>query len=495
MKDRPSLFINGKWKSGSGDLFKSQNPIKNEIIWEGNAASQEDVNEAIISARSAFKEWTNLSIDKRSSYLYQYGEVLKLNLVPLALIISRENGKPLWEAKQEVTSMIDKIRLSIESYGRRCPGIIQDHLNNRSITRHHPHGVVGIMGPYNFPGHLPNGHIIPAILAGNTVVFKPSELTPSVAEEMIKYWEKAQLPKGVINLIQGGPKTGQSLLNHPDVNGIFFTGSYNTGKYIAELLGPQPEKIIALEMGGNNPLIVSKISDTNIAAYFTIQSAFISSGQRCTCARRLILLQNNDGKKFIESLVKAMSSIVIGHYDDVPEPYMGPLISEAHALKVLAAQKNLVKLGGKSIVEMKQLLPHKSLLSPGLMDVTAIKNLPDEEIFGPFLQLIWVKDFEEALVVANQTKFGLSAALFSEDQNEYDQFYQNIRAGIVNWNTPTTGALSSAPFGGVKSSGNHRPSAYYAADYCSYPIASLESNYMKAPLILPPGIKVGENIK
>ncbi|WP_068468157.1 succinylglutamate-semialdehyde dehydrogenase [Candidatus Protochlamydia phocaeensis] len=490
MQEHDSIFTNNQWKKGLGPLFTSYNPATGEILWQGREADKEQVDEAVRNAQAAFPDWSGLTIDERSQYLGHFGEILKHHTMTMAEIISKETGKPLWDSKGEVASMINKIDISLEAYGRRCAGMIRDQGIARSITRHRPHGPVAVFGPFNFPGHLPGGHIIPALLAGNTIIFKPSELTPAVAETLISFWNDVGLPPGVINLIQGGKETGQALIHNPHIQGLFFTGSYQTGLYLSQLFGSYPQKILALEMGGNNPLVVSQIANPTAAAYLTVQSAYLSSGQRCTCARRLIVPESPIGNEFISSLLDLINTIKVGPYTDVPEPYMGPLISESHAKRILEAQDFLRAKGGKSLIEMKNFIPDTGFLSPGLMDVTAIKDRPDEEIFGPFLQLIRTKDLQEAIEEANRTKFGLAAGIFTQSLEEYNQFYRQARAGIINWNMQLTGASSASPFGGIGCSGNHRPSAYYAADYCSYPVASLETPSLKLPTNLLPGIEL-----
>lgn len=490
MAKQAGLFTNQTWKKGSGSKLKSYNPATGEVLWEGHAASAEDVDQVMKQARKAFPEWASLTIDERAQYLQAFIDKLQEHSQHIAEVISKETGKPLWESRGEVASIIAKVELSSEAYGRRCAGMIREQTAGRSITRHRPHGVIVVFGPFNFPGHLPQGHILPALLAGNTIVFKPSELTPLVAEELFKIWEECHLPPGVINLIQGDHETGQALIRHPDLDGLFFTGSYRTGKMLSEYFGPYPEKILALEMGGNNPLIIGNINDFQAAAFLTIQSAYLSAGQRCTCARRLIVPEGERGDQFIETLINMIQQIKVGAYNETPEPYMGPVISEQQAKKLVAAAQQLVAAGAQVLIEMKHLKSGTGFLTPGLVDVTSVKNRPDEEIFGPFLQLIRVSSLEEAIAEANRTHYGLAAGLLSDRHEEYQLFYRQIRAGIVNWNTQLTGASSTAPFGGIGYSGNHRPSAYYAADYCSYPVASLESPNMKVPAKLPPGLNM-----
>lgn len=483
-----AAFINGQWEKGAGASFASSSPADGKILWRGKETSSAQIDEAAAAAEGAFKMWSQLPVEERAAYLERYKEILKERQDELAFIISEETGKPLWDSKNEVSSMLGKIPLTLESYRARCSEVMRGQPTAVSITRHRPHGVVGVLAPFNFPGHLPGGHIIPALLAGNTVIFKPSELTPLVSDAVMHYWERAELPAGVLNLVQGGKETGQALIRHPGIQGLFFTGSYQTGLFLSQYFGSYPEKILALEMGGNNPLIVSQINDVKASAYLAIQSAYLSSGQRCTCARRLIVPKGKTGDDFIAAFLEMAKTIVTGRPTDRPEPFMGPVITEKQALKLLESQAFLQSKGGRPLLEMKSSSLGISFLSPGLMDVTGVKELPDEENFGPFLQLIRPSNFIEAVKEANKTRFGLAAGLFSSSEEEYRYFYEHVRAGIVNWNMQLTGASSAAPFGGVGCSGNHRPSAYYAVDYCAYPVASIETPQITMPAHLHPGI-------
>lgn len=463
----------------------STNPMTDEVLWEGKAATDADIDEAVAKAREAFPEWAALPLEKREEYLYVFQDTLKSNKSRFAEAISKETGKPLWESLTECTAMIAKVDISIEAQRKRCPEVVTNKDKVTSITRHKPHGVVAVFGPFNFPGHLPNGHIVPALLAGNTVVFKPSELTPYVGEELLKLWK---LPQGVLNLVQGGPETGQSLSQHSDINALFFTGSWKTGKILAEQFGHHPEKILSLEMGGNNPLIIGEISDLEAAAYLSIQSAFLTAGQRCSCARRLIVPEGQLGDSFLQVFIMMIHNINVGPYTAKPEPFMGPVITEKAAKRLLVTQDHLKQKGGRLLKEMQLLQPDTPLLSPGVIDVTDITDRPDEEYFGPLLQVIRVPDFETAIEEANNTAYGLTSAILTDSCEQHEEFYKMSRAGIVNWNTQTTGASSAAPFGGIGHSGNYRPSAFYAADYCNFPVASLEIPALKLPDNITPGI-------
>jgi succinylglutamic semialdehyde dehydrogenase len=348
--------------------------------------------------------------------------------------------------------------------------------------------VFAVYGPYNFPGHLPNGHIVPALIAGNTLLFKPSEYAPRTAVKTVQLWEQAGLPKGVLNLVNGGRDTGITLGQQALIDGVLFTGSSQTGAALHKQFGGQPGKMLALEMGGNNPLVVWDVQDIDAAVHHTVMSAFISAGQRCTCARRLVIENGAAGDAFLARLVAVAAQLQIGPSNAEPQPFMGPVVSSAVAARLVQAQEDMVAKGGKLLLAMRQLDPNTGFVTAGIVDTTDAQGIPDEEWFGPLLQVIRVASFDEALRVANATDYGLAASLLSPSEDLWQRFAVRARAGIVNWNRPTTGAASSAPFGGVGKSGNHRPSAYYAADYCAYPVASIENPVLDMPAKLSPGL-------
>jgi len=483
-----SHFIDARWVEGAGEPFKSTDPATGEVVWEAPAATEAEIGRAVAAARGALESWSELPLQQRVFFLQAFAEQLKSNRAELAETICRETGKPRWEALSEVDSMIGKVPISIEAFNERRRPVIAETPAGTAATRFKPYGVLAVFGPFNFPGHLPNGHIVPALVAGNTVVFKPSELTPTVGQKTLELWEAAGLPAGVLNLVQGGRQTGAALAAHPGLEGVLFTGSAAVGVALSRLFADHPERMLALEMGGNNPLIVHEASDLDAAAYLTVQSAYITAGQRCTCARRLIVPEGSAGDAFIERLIAMAENVRVGRYTDDPEPFMGPVISPAAADRVLSAQNALKEQGGRPLLEVRRPADRPAMLSPGLMDVTAIARRDDSEIFGPFLQLIRVSDFAAAIAEANQTRYGLSAGLLSDSRELYEQFFRQVRAGVMTWNRQTTGASGSLPFGGVGLSGNHHPSGYYAADYCSYPVASLENPKLATPAQLTPGV-------
>jgi len=483
-----SNYINGEWLAGSGTELATVDPSTGRQTWTFNQSTAEDVARAAQAARDKFEEWALTPLEQRIAVCTRFRDLLKEHSEELASIIAEEVGKPLWEARTEVATMANKIDISVQSYGARTGETAARVADGNAVLRHRPHGVFAVYGPYNFPGHLPNGHIVPALIAGNTVVFKPSEYAPRTAVKTVQLWEQAGLPAGVLNLANGGRDTGVALGRNPLIDGILFTGSSQTGAALHKQFGGQPGKMLALEMGGNNPLVVWEIKDIDAAVHHAVMSAFISAGQRCTCARRLVIQDNAQGQAFLDRLVEVAGKLQVGPSNADPQPFMGPVVSAAVAARLVQAQAEMAAKGGKVLLQMKQLDPNAGFVTAGIVDTTDAKGIPDEEWFGPLLQVIRVKDFDEAVRVANATEFGLAAALLSPSEELWKRFSVRARAGIVNWNRPTTGAASSAPFGGVGKSGNHRPSAYYAADYCAYPVASIETAELEMPAKLSPGL-------
>ncbi|EKO3943142.1 succinylglutamate-semialdehyde dehydrogenase [Vibrio fluvialis] len=482
-------WIAGQWVAGQGEHFTSLSPYNNEIVWQGDSATPAQVEDAVKAARAAFVEWKKLPFAEREKVVLAFAEKVKANAEAIAEVIAKETGKPIWETRTEAAAMAGKIAISIRAYHDRTGETVREAAGNQIVLRHRPLGVMAVFGPYNFPGHLPNGHIVPALLAGNTVVFKPSEQTPWTGEVAMKLWEEAGLPKGVLSLVQGGKETGIALAQSKGIDGLLFTGSANTGHLLHRQFAGQPGKMLALEMGGNNPMVISDhYGDLDSTVYTIIQSAFISAGQRCTCARRLYVPHGDKGDALITRLVEATQKLRIDQPFAEPAPFMGPQISKAAADFILKAQANLQSLGGEILVEARGL--EAAFVTPGIIDVTPIAELPDEEYFGPLLQVVRYETLAQAVELANDTQFGLSAGLVTTDDSEWEYFVDHIRAGIVNRNRQLTGASGDAPFGGPGASGNLRPSAFYAADYCAYPMASMEGSATELPATLSPGIEL-----
>lgn len=482
-------WIAGAWVEGRGERLESLTPYSQEVIWQGYCASAEQVEAAVQAARMALIDWKRRPFSEREQIVLTFAELVKTHSERIAEVIAQETGKPLWETRTEVAAIAGKIAISIRAYHERTGEAEREVAGNHLVLRHRPLGVMAVFGPYNFPGHLPNGHIVPALLAGNTVVFKPSEQTPWTGEVLMHLWQQAGLPDGVINLVQGTKETGIALAQARGIDGLLFTGSANTGHVLHRQFAGQPDKMLALEMGGNNPMVISEhYGDLDATVYTILQSAFISSGQRCTCARRLYVPQGMQGDALLEKLVTETAKLRIDQPFADPAPFMGPLISKAAAQAILKAQTHLQQLGGRCLLEARAL--QAAFVTPAIIDVTAIESLPDEEYFGPLLQVIRYQTLEQAVELANATRFGLAAGLVSTLDGEWQYFIEHIRAGIVNRNRQLTGASGDAPFGGPGASGNLRPSAFYAADYCAYPMASMEGAATLLPASLSPGIEL-----
>lgn len=480
-------WIAGDWVLGEGETIQSLSPYNSEVVWKGESATEAQVESAVNAARNAFIEWKKLPFENRQAIVERFAELVKENADSIAEVIAKETGKPFWETKTEAGAMVGKIAISIRAYHERTPYKEREAAGNKIVLRHRPLGVMAVFGPYNFPGHLPSGHIVPALLAGNTVVLKPSEQTPWTSEVIMKLWQKSGLPKGVINLVQGARATGEALANTKGIDGLLFTGSANTGHILHRQFAGDTGKMLALEMGGNNPMVISKaFGDLDATVYTIVQSAFISAGQRCTCARRLYVPEGKQGDALLARLVDVTKNIHVDQPFSETTPFMGPQISIAAAEFILNAQKKLQALGGESLLEARSL--GHAFVSPGIIDATNVAELPDEEYFGPLLQVIRYTTLAQAVELANDTRYGLSAGLVSTDDSEWDYFVEHIRSGIVNRNRQLTGASGDAPFGGPGASGNLKPSAYYAADYCAYPMASMEGDACEIPEQLSPGL-------
>lgn len=484
-----SNYINGEWVNGQGCEFVSTNPADSTNIWYGTKSTEDDVQAACNAAQKALSSWANLSFSSRANHVLNFSKLVDARREELTQLISLESGKPRWEAATEVAAVIGKANLSIQAYQERTGEKQNITTEGTNCVRYKPHGVVAVLGPFNFPAHLSNGHIIPALLAGNTVVYKPSELTPAVAEFIMHCWHESGLPAGVINCLHGDAETAKRLLDE-DIQGVYFTGSYATGVQINKQFSDRPEVILALEMGGNNPLVIDNVNNMDAAVYYALLSTYLTAGQRCTCARRMMIPDSPFGSQFLAAFVHASSTLRIGSFTDDPEPFMGPVISQTHAQAHINTQKALQQSGGKTLLPMTLLTENSGFLSPGIMDMTNVAHPIDEEIFAPFVQVYRYQDFDHALALANQTRYGLAAGLLSDNHDHYQKFYQTIHAGLINWNRPTTGAASSLPFGGTGRSGNNRPSAYFAADYCAYPIASIEQSLLSMPTQPLPGITI-----
>ncbi|QQV76268.1 succinylglutamate-semialdehyde dehydrogenase [Sphingomonas aliaeris] len=463
----------------SASELLSYEPATGALLWRGAVG---DVDAEVAAARASWAGWAAQPLTNRIEALRRFGNVVRARLEPFADLIARETGKPLWEARTEVETVIAKVDISVKAYAERTSQRRLDSpMGSRMALRHKPHGVLAVLGPYNFPAHLPNGHIVPALLAGNAVVFKPSEKTPATGAFLVECFHAAGIPEGCVRVVIGGPAEGKALAAHDGIDGLLFTGSASTGTALNRAFATKPEKILALEMGGNNPIIVWESPDVHSTAALIVQSAFTTAGQRCTAARRLIV-DTRVYDQVVEQVVKLCGKLIVDEPHATPAPFMGCVIDNDSADMLTESFLELMMRGGRPIRHPERPITERPFLTPGLIDTTDIRDRPDIELFGPVLQVIRAETFDDAIAEANNTRYGLSASLLSQNPELYDRFWANARAGIVNWNKPTNGASSGAPFGGIGWSGNHRPSAYYAADYCAYPVVSNEADQARATI-------------
>ena len=466
-------------KSAMSKTLVSTEPATGAEVWSGPVG---DAAAEVAAARAAAGSWAAHSVAYRTEAVRRFANVVRKRESEFATLIARETGKPLWEARTEVAAVITKVEISIDAYSERTPQRkLEAALGNKIAVRHKPHGVLAVLGPYNFPAHLPNGHIVPALIAGNAVVFKPSEKTPATGAFLVDCFHQAGIPDGVVRLLVGGPDEGRALAAEPGIDGLLFTGSARAGKALHRQFADAPHKILALELGGNNPIVVWDAKDLDAAATIVVQSAYLSAGQRCTGARRLIVEDGKEGP-LLKAIGKLIDRIIVNEPFADPQPFMGPMIDLAAADHLQEQWLGLMMKGGKPLRRLDRPVEGRPYLTPALIDVTDVADRPDEELFGPVLQMIRVKDFDAAIDEANATRFGLASSLVGGNPELYDRFWANVRAGVINWNKPTNGAPSNAPFGGIGLSGNHRPSAFYAADYCAYPVTSSEAAVVRAAI-------------
>ncbi len=481
-----SIFINNKWQNSRGREFVSKSPNDGKVVFQGNYVDLVDCDKAVAAARKAQKDWYNLGVDARVDYIRKFVEIVKEKKDELSHTISVEVGKPKWEADGEINSIIGKIEPCIDAYKRRCTDIVIETKTGKGITRFRPLGVLCVIGPYNYPMHMTNGQIMAGLVAGNTIVLKPSDKAPLCATKIMECWQEAGLPNGVINMVQGGAKTVEWLVKNKEVNGVFFTGSYKVGQIINGLCSTN--QLCALEMGGDGPVVAWDSSNIKNAAITVVQGAFGTAGQKCVSTRRLIVPKNKFGDDLVKEVVELSKKIVVGKFDGHETPFMGPLRTPQMVDNALRIQDYILKSGGKALLKAERLPLGDCFVSPCVIDVTNAKYTLDEEIFAPFLRVVRVKTFEDAIKEANKPEYGLAASILTEDKALYEKFYENSKFGLINWNKPTVGSSAWAGFGGLKNSGNFRPSGYLASDFCSCTVASAESENLDS-VVLPKGIK------
>ncbi|MFI4897736.1 MAG: aldehyde dehydrogenase family protein [Phycisphaerales bacterium JB059] len=492
LNNPPADLIAGRWIPIPGDEIRSTNPARpGAEIWSGLPVPAH-AGQALESARAALPAWAAWTIDQRVGVLRRYQELAKSNAEEMANLIAAETGKAMWECKGEAGLLAAKVDITLEegpNTGRSRVTAYDVPLNETKSGRcwFRPHGVMSVIGPFNFPAHLPNGHIVPALLTGNTIVFKPSDKTPAVGQRLAELFqqalEEAGAPEGVFNLVQGGADIASHLVSSPEADGVLFTGSWPVGRKILEANLDQPGKIIALEMGGNNPAVVMPSADLHQAAVEIVRCAFNTTGQRCTSTRRAII-HASVADRLISAIVRAAEAIAIGDPMSNEPVFMGPIITEQAREAVFAFEKRLAEHGGEVLLSARQVQDPIEGDASGWYVSPSVVRVPrfdldtddcgcDEELFGPLLRIAVVGDLDEAIKQANATRYGLAASIFSQDPAETCRFLGEARAGCVNVNCGTACASSKLPFGGLGWSGNHRPAGAFALDYTAIPIAGM----------------------
>ncbi|MBY0260930.1 MAG: aldehyde dehydrogenase family protein, partial [Phycisphaerales bacterium] len=424
----------------------------------------------------------------------RFAELAKARTPAIAEIICDETGKAMWEAKGEASALAAKVDITLDASpigGLQRVNGFEFEMGPQKLGRcwYKPHGVMAVLGPFNFPAHLPNGHIVPALAMGNTIVFKPSDKTPGVGQILAELFHEALLAEGapakgagVFNLVQGAADTAAALSNHDGIDGILFTGSWPVGRKIAQANLDRPGRILALELGGNNPAVVMHDADIRQAAIEIVRCAFNTTGQRCTSTRRAIV-HYSVKDKLVRAIVEAAKALNFNDPRATTPVFAGPIITQQARQAVLDAQQSWAKHGGTTLLEARPIdRPGKGFyVSAGITEVEEFSPSDDKkagcgadiEIFGPLLRISEIADIDEAIEQANATRYGLAASIFTATQPHAEQFLHECRAGCININTGTAGASSKLPFGGLGLSGNHRPAGSFSLDYCAYPVAGM----------------------
>ena len=473
-------YIDGEFvqPGKGGDSFHNLSPANlDETVFEFRSDNSH-VDQACESAQRAFREWSEMTIQQRMEILGKVRDLFAKREEEFAQVISRETGKPLWETAGEAKALVGKFNVTFDYSLELIKEVeIENALPSvNGYIRYRPRGVFAVLGPFNFPGHLPNGHIVPALVTGNCVVFKPSELTPVTAQLMAECYHEAGVPKGVFNLVQGGGEIGRRLVTHKKIDGVLFTGSYETGLKITESTLHDHWKIRALEMGGKNSTIVWNDADLDKAIYESLIGVYMSSGQRCSCTSR-IFLHKSVAQEFTDRFYEKAKKLSIGHWSE--NPFMGTVISKKSLDTYVRFQDIAVREGAEKIMRGKALEgPLKGhYVTPSIYKIKnydAKSTYQNTEIFAPNVALYELDDLDEAINITNESGYGLSMAIFSKDRKNFEQCLNRAKVGLLNWNRTTNGASSKLPFGGYGKSGNDRPSAHFAVYYCTRPVANLE---------------------
>ena len=485
-------LIAGRWADApqpEGEL-ENRSPADLSAVLSRHAFAASQVDAAVLAAREAQPAFAARPTGERARLVRAIGAVLKRHEDELAHAIALDVGKPLWEARTEAQACAAKAEITVAD-GLKLVAPFPAPGQASAECRFRPLGVVAVLGPFNFPVHLPNGHVLPALACGNAVVFKPSEVAPHAAEVYARCLDQAGVPPGVFNLVQGGPRTGAALAAHQGVDGVLFTGSWVVGQAIARATLGQT-KLLALEMGGKNAALILEDADLDKALYDTLFSAFVSAGQRCTAASRASVGgPPSRADAFARRIAALAAKLTVGHpLDD--GVFMGPLASEAALIKFEQGQPR-TGAAVETVLASRRLEPRGlrgCYVSPAVHRVHQRTGSAYEleELFGPDLAVHAAASIDEALQIANATEYGLAASVHTASAASFERILSELACGVVNWNAPTVGASGRLPFGGLKKSGNHRPAALWSALYCTAPVAVLKGESALDRRKLAPGV-------
>jgi succinylglutamic semialdehyde dehydrogenase len=468
-------------------VIEDRSPADLSLVLGRHGWAVSQVDRAVGAARAAQPAWAARPLQERVALVRRIGSVLKAREEELARAIALDVGKPLWEARTEVQACAAKASITVED-GLKLVAPFPAPGQSGAECRFRPLGVLAVVGPFNFPLHLPNGHLLPALACGNTVVFKPSEVAPHAAELYARCLAEAGVLAGAFNLLQGPGAVGAALTAHPGIDGVLFTGSWSVGLAIQRACLGQT-KLLALEMGGKNAAIVLHDADLDKAAYDALFSAFVSAGQRCTAASRLIVEGPPERADAVAARIAALAQrLSIGHpLDD--GVFMGSLASETALERFLAG----VRDAPGPLLSPRALSPRGlrgCYATPGVHRVRERTGsaYEREELFGPDLAVYHASSADEACAVANATEYGLAASVHTASRESFERCLAQLDCGVVNWNAPTVGASGRLPFGGLKRSGNHRPAGLFSSLYCAAPVAVMHGEGRLDRSRLAPGV-------
>ena len=471
-------YIDGGFEFLKNPALKTSKGYKNhispgdfeDILFTWPKQISAPVDQAVQKGKEAYWPWAKLSLEARAKKLASLKPLIKKSLGELALIVSRETGKPLWESEGEAQALLSKIDFVLTEGLKRIKK--KDIPKAKGQIRFKSRGLLAVIGPFNFPLHLPFGQILPALLAGNAVLFKPSEKSPASGQKLAEIFHQLKLPPGLFQMLQGGRKVSEKICLHPAVDGVLFTGSFETGQKIKESLIKDHSKILALEMGGYNSALIWKNAPLKTAVFETLKGCFWSAGQRCSSTSQIILHKKNS-KEFIKNFIRAGKQITVDHWSK--NPFMGPVIDKASVERFFSLEKEIQEQGGQILLK-GQRLKKGYYVRPGIYKMKFDKNsrFGKKESFTPQAVIYETEDIEEALEMINHSGYGLSLSVFTKDKAIKEEIFYRAKTGLINYNLSSIGASPFLPFGGLGKSGNDRPAGAFAIDHCVSPLAEKE---------------------